>query len=150
MRKTAGHGVVDRTADRRTVLLMQSTTGNHATRRNDRLRNEAEARDNGVSSVVGCIHSEKGQEVINHEQAAMLIDSIAEAALANGMDVRNYRRDDLHVVGAHIDVLVMSNRRTGVVSRTYGRVNGHDVVGNGFDYALAQIVNAAARKAGAL
>jgi hypothetical protein len=130
---------------------MQSTTGNQSTYVDDHGPNVVSVQDNGVRPpVVGCIHSEKGQEVTTHEQAAMLIDSIAEAALANGMDVRNYRRDDLRVVGDHIDVLVMSNRRTGVVSRTYGRVNGHDVVGNGFDYALAQIVNAAARKAGAL
>lgn len=40
---------------------MQSTTGNHATRRNERFIDGAEAQDNGVrSSVVGCIHT-KGE-----------------------------------------------------------------------------------------
>lgn len=88
--------------------------------------------------------------MIDHKQAAVLIDGIAEAALANGMEVHDHKRDDLRIVGEHIDVLVFASVRTGVVSRTYGRVNGHAVHGNGYEYALAQIINAAAHTAGAL
>ncbi|MFF0498550.1 hypothetical protein ACFYU5_19245 [Nocardia aobensis] len=87
---------------------MQSTTGNHATRRNERLIDGAEAQDNGVrSSVVGCIHNgpkgngnmwtiartdydAHGAQVGCHVTADVESDTATDALFAA---VREYRRD---------------------------------------------------------